>query len=315
MKRLLYLVSVVGVVLLSVLGLAVTSLAQGPYTSAEDLPKSGRVVFVAGGDVDIPAGDQADAVIVIKGDARIGGTVTGLVLIDGNATLSGATVGSVLIVSGTVDVGEGTTVLGDVSQVNGTVVQSGGVIAGETRDLAVGFATLGVFVGAVALLAWVGLGVATLIVALLLATFAGQQVRKTTYLIGREPGKVILSGVGSIVIIPILAILAMATVIGIPMGLGILLVAWPALAFVGYLVGCIWIGEWLLSRRAGYRPAERPHVAALVGLAVAFVAGIIPFITAIISIVGTGAVIRAAWYTWRGDRPADPAAQARPMPA
>ena len=205
--------------------------------------------------------------------------------------------------------------LGDVSQVNGTIVQSGGTIAGETRDLAVGFATLGMFVGAIALVVWVGLGVATLVLALLLATFAGQQIRKTTYLIGREPGVVILLGVGSLVVIPIVAVLAMATVIGIPAGLGILLIAWPALAFVGYLVGSIRIGEWLLSRRAGHVPAQRPHVDALVGLVVAFVLGIVPFVTAIISIVGTGAVIRAAWYTWRGDRPVGAVTQPRPIPA
>jgi hypothetical protein len=315
MKRLLYLVSVVGVVSLLVLGLAGTALAQSPYTSTDDMPKTGRVVFVVGGDAEIPAGDQADAVIVIKGDADISGTVTALILIDGTATLTGATVGTVALVSGTVDVGEGTTVVGDVAQVNGTVVQSGGVIEGETRDMAVGFATLGLFVGAIALVVWVGVGVATLIAGLLVATFAGLQMRKTTYLIGREPAMVILLGVGSLLLIPIVAVLAMATVIGIPLGLGILLILWPALAFMGYIVGATWIGEWLLSRRAGYVAPVRPHVAVVLGLVIAFVAGIIPFITAIISIVGTGAVIRAAWYTWRGERPVEGAAQSPPIAA
>jgi hypothetical protein len=297
------------------LGLAGSTLASTPSASPEDLPTSGRVVFVIEGDADIPAGDQADAVIVIKGDARIAGTVNSLVLVDAAGTLTGATVGSVVLVSGTLELGEGTTVLGDVSQVNGTIVQSGGAVLGETRDLAMGFASLGLFAGAMALVVWVGLGVATLIMALLVATFAGQQVRKTTYLIGREPGVVILLGIGSIVLIPLVAVLAMATVIGLPFGLGILLVAWPALAFLGYLVGAVRIGEWVLGRSASHVPAPRPHVDALVGLVIAFVVGFIPFVTAIISIIGTGAVIRAAWYTWRGDRPMGVAPQPRPMPA
>jgi hypothetical protein len=297
------------------LGLAGSALAADPAGSPEDMPSTGRVVFVAGGDVDIPSGDQADAVIVIKGDATIAGSVTGLVMVDGTATLTGAIVGSIVLVSGTLELGEGTTVLGDVSQVNGTIVQAGGSIDGETRDLAVGVATLGLFVGAIALMVWVGLGVATLVFALLLATFAGQQVRKTTYLIGREPGMVTLLGIASLVVIPIVAVLAMATVIGIPVGLGILLVVWPALAYLGYVVGSIRIGEWLLSRRAGHTPAQRPHMDALVGLMVAFIVGIIPFVSAIISIVGTGAVIRAAWYTWRGERPVNVETQPRPMPA
>jgi hypothetical protein len=315
MRRLLTLLSVLGIAGLFALGLAGTTLAQGPSTSADDLRRTGRVVFVAGGDVDIPSGDQADAVIVVHGDARIAGSVTGLVMVDGTATLAGGTVGSVVVVSGTLDLGEGSTVLGDVSQVNGTIVRSGGTIGGETRDLAMGFATLGIFVGAIALMVWVGLGVATLIAALLLATFAGQQIRKTTYLMGREPVIVTVLGLASLAIIPIVAVLAMATVVGIPLGLGILLVAWPALAFLGYVVGAIRIGEWLLSRRGGHVPAPRPHMDALVGLVIAFVVGIIPFVTAIISIVGTGAVIRAAWYTWRGERPVGVATQPRPMPA
>jgi hypothetical protein len=314
MRRALSMLSLL-VLLALALGLTGSALAADPQGGPDDMPTTGRVVFVVGGDVDIPSGDQADAVIVIKGDAQIAGTVTGLVLIDGTATLTGATVGSVVLVSGTMDLAEGTTVLGDVAQVNSTVIQSGGVIEGETRDLAMGFATLGLLLGAVALVVWVGMGIATLLAALLLATFAGQQVRKTTYLIGREPGMVIVLGVGSLVVIPLIAILAMATVIGIPAGIGMLVIAWPALAFLGYLVGAIWIGEWLLSRRAGYVPAARPHVAALLGLVVAFIAGIIPLVSAIISIVGTGAVIRAAWYTWRGDRPVDAPAQSRPTPA
>ena len=84
---------------------------------------------------------------------------------------------------------------------------------------------------------------------------------------------------------------------------------------MGYLVGAIWIGEWLLARRAGHIPADRPHVAAVLGLVVALVLGIVPFVTAIISVVGTGAVIRAAWYTWRGERPVGVTAQPRPMAA
>jgi hypothetical protein len=299
------------IALMALVGLAGPVLAAGPG----DIPTTGRVVFVTGGDVEIPAGDQADAVVVIQGDARVAGTVTGLVVVDGTATLTGATVDSVLVVSGTVDVGEGARVLGDVAQVNGTVVRSGGVIEGETRDLALGLATLGMAAGAIALVAWVGVGLATLISGLVLVTFAGRQVRQSTELIRRQPGMVTLLGVVSLLAIPLVAALAMATVIGIPMGLGIVVVVWPALAFLGYLVGATSIGEWLLSRRAGYRPADRPRTAAALGLVIAFVLGIIPLVSVVISIIGTGAVIRAAWYTWRGERPADVVARPRPMPA
>ena len=41
---------------------------------------------MTGGDVEVATGEQADAVIVIGGDARIAGTVNTLVVVDGTAT-------------------------------------------------------------------------------------------------------------------------------------------------------------------------------------------------------------------------------------
>lgn len=299
MRRLLFL----GSLLMLLAGLT-ASVSAADSMATTDLPRTGRVLIVAGGDITVPQGEQADLLLVAAGDASVSGTVNALVMIDGTATLTGATVGTVVVVSGTVDVGPGTVVLNDVAEARGTVVSSGGEIMGSTRELATGIAVFGVFAGIVAIIVWVGVGVAALIAALVLSSLAGQQLRKAAWLIGHEPVPSILLGLLSIVVIPLVAVLAMVTVIGIPTGLGILLVMWPALAFLGYLVGAIWIGEWLLSRRAGYVPAERPHLAAVVGLVVAFVLGLIPLLSAIISIVGTGAVILAVWLTWRGRRPA-----------
>lgn len=304
MRRLLFLGSLV-----MLLAGMTASVSAADSIATSDLPRTGRVLIVAGGDITVPQGEQADLLIVAAGDASVSGTVNALVMIDGTATLTGATVGTVVVVSGTVDVGPGTVVLNDVAEARGTVVSSGGEIMGSTRELATGIAVFGVFAGIVAIIVWVGVGVSALVAALVLASLAGQQIRKATWLIGHEPVPSILLGLASIVVIPLVAVLAMVTVIGIPTGLGILLVMWPALAFLGYLVGAIWIGEWLLSRRAGYVPAERPHMAAVVGLVVAFVLGLIPLLSAIISIVGTGAVILAVWLTWRGRRPAGVPAQ------
>ncbi len=299
MRRFLFLVSVV----MLLAGMTAT-VSAADSTATTDLPRTGRVLIVAGGDITVPQGEQADLVVVAAGDASISGTVNALVMVDGTATLTGATVGTVMLVSGTVDVGPGTVVLHDVTEARGTVVSSGGEIMGATRELATGIAVFGVFAGIVAIIVWIGFALAALIAALVLASLAGQQLRKAAWLVGHEPVPSILLGLLSIVVIPLVAVLAMVTVIGIPTGLGILLVVWPALAFFGYLVGAIWIGEWLLSRRAGYVPAERPHLAAVVGLIVAFVLGLIPLLSAVISIVGTGAVILAVWLTWRGRRPA-----------
>ena len=133
-----------------------------------------------------------------------------------------------------------------------------------------------------------------------MAGLAARQTRSATTLIRQEPGKTFLVGLLAVVVPPILAVLAMATIVGIPAGLGLLIVVWPLVAFIGYVVAAIWLGEWLLGRREGAVPAERPYAAATVGLIVAFVIGLIPLVTAVLSIFGLGAVVLAAWRTLRG---------------
>jgi hypothetical protein len=300
-KRPLFLLLVV----MLIVGMGATALAADGPVGRAALPSTGRVLIVAGGDIDVPAGDQADAVIVMGGDARVAGTVGTLVMVSGTASVvDGATVGDLVLVGGTADLDAGATVVGDVMQLGGSVAQGlDAAIQGQHIDLAAGIATLGMFLGAMAIVAWVGVALATFLGSMALASLAGRQLRTAAWAMGRDLGMSILVGVLSLIVLPVVALLAMATVIGIPTGLAILLVVWPALAFVGYLVAAIGIGDWLLGRRAGYVPAERPHLAATVGLLVGLVLGIIPILTAILSIVGAGAVLVAVWHTWRGERP------------
>src|SRR5690606_19844391 len=111
------------------------------------------------------------------------------------------------------------------------------------------------------------------------------------------------------------AALLIATVVGIPSGVGLLVVLWPAVAFIGYIVAAIWLGEWLLGRRdPTAAPAERPYLAAVVGLVVGFVIGLIPIAAAILSILGLGAVLLAAWRTLRGDATRPAASVPQPSP-
>jgi hypothetical protein len=304
-KKLLMLLAVVALAL----GLTGTALAAD-----EELPHSGRILFVAGGAIEVAAGEQADAVIVLGGDARIAGTVNSLLIVDGTATLTGATLQTLAIVNGTADLAPGTTILGDVLQFDSDVDRAGGaVIGGEVKDIAGDVAAFGIFMGFAALAIWIGVGIATLIVGLLVAGLAARQTRAAADLIRREPGTTFLVGLLALIVPPILAVMAIATIIGIPAGFGLLFVAWPAVAFIGYIVAAIWLGEWLLSRRDGTARAERPYAAATLGLVVGFVIGFVPLVTAILSIFGLGAVVLAAWRTLRSGGAALPITQ--PIPA
>ena len=65
-----------------------------------------------------------------------------------------------------------------------------------------------------------GLALVTLVAGLALAALAARQVRSAEALITHQPGETILFGLAGLVVIPLVAILAMITVIGAPLGPG-----------------------------------------------------------------------------------------------
>lgn len=289
--------------LLALIAAAVLAVGVAGIALAADgeLAHTGRVVFVTGGDVEIASDEQADAVVVMSGNAEIAGTVNTLLVVDGTATVASATLETIGIVNGTVDLSSGATVTGDILQLNSTVERADGAqVGGGVKDIAGDVAGWAIFMGFAALAIWIGFGIATILVGLLVAGLAARQARGATSLISHEPGTTFLVGLLAIVVTPIVAGLAIATIIGIPAGFGLLLFIWPTAAFIGYIVAAIWLGEWLLGRRDGAVRAERPYAAATIGLLVAFVIGLIPIVTAVLSIFGLGAVVLAAWRTLRG---------------
>jgi hypothetical protein len=305
--------------LLVLLAALVLSVGLAGIVAADEgeLSTTGRVVFVTGGDVEVGADEQADAVVVISGDVDIAGTVNGLLVVDGTATTHpGATIDTIGVVNGTVDLAAGTTVLGDVLQLSSAVHGAeNAVIGGSVKDIAGDVAGFAIFMGVAALAMWVGIGIATILAGLLIAGLAGRQARTAAALIRERPGTTFLVGLLAMVVTPVVAGLAMVTIVGIPAGFGLLLVIWPAAAFIGYIVAAIWLGQWLLGRREGTAAAERPYAAATVGLLAAFVIGLIPIVTAILSLFGLGAVVLAAWRTVRGTGLTPRLAQTQPTPA
>jgi len=296
MKRLLTLLA----------ALALTLLWAGSTLAADELlPHSGRVLISLGGDIDLPAEEQADAVLVVNGDATVEGTANTIAVFDGTATLRGATTETLFVANGSASLDAQTRVLNGVRQFGSTVDAPAGV---SVQDVSGDVAGFGLFLGTAAVLLWIGFGLATVIFALLLAAIAARQLRAATGLISREPGRSALTGLAALILPPLVAVLAIVTLVGIPLGLGLLLVVWPMAAFVGYIVGALWIGEWIQDRRRlpEAQLPDRPYSAMLIGLAVAFLLGFVPLVTAIISLFGLGAVTLVMWRTLRGRRTPSP---------
>jgi hypothetical protein len=281
------------------------------------VPDNGRTLISIDGDISLPAGEEAAAVIVIKGDALIEGTSRSVVVISGTATLRAAHVDTLAIVDGTAALEAGTLIDGDVLQLNSAVSRADGVtVGGEIRPLTDNLANWALILGAAVLLLWIGFALATLVAGLALAAFAARQLRTAEAVISSEPLKAFVTGLAMVVVPPLVVVLLAATFVGLPLALGLLLFIWPALAFIGYLVAAIWIGERLLRALGRRAETERPYLAAVVGLIVAGVLGIVPLFTAIISIFGLGAVTVAGWRTLtHGGTTARPSFQPQPAPA
>jgi hypothetical protein len=283
------------------LGIAVATPA---VLAAEPMAHTGRVLISTQGDVSVPAGDQADFVLVVQGNADIRGEVNTIVVIDGTANLVGARSESVVAIRSELEVGPGTVVSQEVLRLDSTVHQTGDAeITGGIKDLAASFVEVGAVLAPAMFLLWIGFGLATIVAALVVAGIAGRQLRKAERLLAAQPLQTLLVGLVSVIGLPIVAIFLIATIIGAPLGIGILIGTLPLVAFIGYLVAATWIGEWIVRNTVSGTPPERPFLAAVAGVLVLEAIGLIPILTivvAIASLLGFGAVIRLAFRALRG---------------
>lgn len=271
-----------------------------PAVLAAEPGERGWVLVSVNGDVTVPAGDTAETVVVINGTATIAGSSTTVVVINGRAELTGATVESLVAISSQVDIGAGTTVNGDVRYLDSTVTQAADAqVTGSVRDVTGDLAVFGAVIVSAFFLLWLGFALAAVVAALVLAGLAARQVRAAEAIISREPGIALVAGIAG-TFLPILLIVALfVTVVGAPLGFAILFGVWPFLAFVGYLVAAIWVGDWILARTSPGVHRERPYLASIIGLLVLAVLTIVPLVGAIATLFGFGAVLVLAWRVFR----------------
>ena len=105
------------------------------------------------------------------------------------------------------------------------------------------------------------------------------------------------------VAVPLTAVVAFLSIVGIATGIGIVVFVAPALWFIGYVVAGFAIGERILVTTRGEQ-LGRPYWGVTLGLAILLVLGAVPVLGAIVTVVagvvGAGAVALAAWRSLRG---------------
>ncbi|MCK9520378.1 MAG: hypothetical protein M0R74_15345 [Dehalococcoidia bacterium] len=255
------------------------------------------------GDYRLPPGERVDALLVIDGNAIIEGTVDDVLwVINGDAIVRGVVEGDTVIIRGTLTI-EPTGIVDDVSLIRSDLVeQPGSTIRGDVdRTDRVFWPGFGILIGA---LFYLGFTVAVLLAGLIFAAIGGKQLTLAAVSMGERPARTILTGIAIAIVLPIIAVLAILTIIGIPAGIGILLFLLPALLFLGYIVAGTWFGMLMLSRKDRGGEGRHPYGEALLGLGVLQVIGIIPglgfVIFGLLGTWGTGALVTYALGAMRG---------------
>jgi hypothetical protein len=314
MRRFILAATSVAILLLALVpaALAADPVTPVPGAGSSAIQATGEVALTVDGALDVPSGTHVRAAIVVDGTAAIAGSADTLLVVGGTAKLTGATVDRLVVVDGRVDLGPGTSV-GDVATLGGTVTRDAtATIAGRTTSLEADLAAIGIILVPLALLFTAGLAAAALVAGLLVAAFGARQVRELEDRITRQPGHVLLAGVVGTIALPVVSGLLVATVVGAPVGLFLLIVGIPVLAFIGWLVAAVWVGDWLLVRAGGTREAGHPYRAALLGVVVLAVASVLPLVSAVAGVFGLGAILLGGWDAVRPERPSAPVAD--PMP-
>jgi hypothetical protein len=286
---------------LAVFAVALT-LASLPGAAAAQSPEDNDEGFIlrVNGDVVIGEDERVAAVIVIDGNLRVEGTVTDFVLvIEGDALVSGTIEGNLTVISGDIEL-TSNAVVEDINSVRGDLIRAqGATVTGEIHERD-NFEFLWAVAGVFSLLFWVGMTVTMAVAALLFAHFGARQLSGAATLM---TGDLVNSIIGTVFLWvggPILAVLAFITVIGIPLGLGILLFLLPAMGFLGYIVAGTRLGTLVLSA-GGRERSGKPYLEAVLGVVLLQLLILVPLFGAIVvllaAIWGAGSL---AFVIYRG---------------
>lgn len=297
--------------LLAAIAFALALLPTAAFAQAED--DEGDFALRIRGDYTVPEGQSVGTLIVIRGNAIVEGTVRDfLLVIDGTADISG-TVKELTVVSGDAILRDGATVREDVLLIRSEMDQQPGSTVGgqiERRSRAFfrgAWVVFGVFF-------WLGATTALVVAGLLFAAIGGRQLGASTDNLSEQPGQSILAAIVVLFVLPVLAVLAMLTIVGIPLGIGVLAFLYPALFFLGFLVAATWVGRLILSGFKRDRPATSLYLPVVIGVLILQVIALIPgvgWVTWMLAaLYGMGGLAYLAWQAARGRRA--PSEQPRP---
>jgi hypothetical protein len=246
-----------------------------------------RIVIV--GDVLVDRGETTKDVVVADGDVTVRGTVDGdLVVADGDATIRGRVTGDIVTFAGRATLGRRAQVEGDVVYADKKpVVAPGAQVGGKVKK----FKPENFAGGAIALqlAVWLAVTISTLVLGLILLALFPRAADAVGRAAKARTGRAMLIGLLTFLLIPIIGFIALITVVGIPLGAGVLLAMLPIYG-IAYTASAFVVGR-LVSKNSGR------ILAFVIGLAILRVIALVPFLGGLVwflaTILGLGALLVA----------------------
>jgi Na+-transporting methylmalonyl-CoA/oxaloacetate decarboxylase gamma subunit len=258
------------------------------------------------GPVRVAAGDSASTVWVVKNDATIDGTVREqLMVIDGTGRVAGTVRGDVTVINGHLDLAPSARVGGNILLYGSTIARAPGAqVAGAVHT------ETGISFGARAMwFLWISMTLFVVLAGLAFAWIGGRQLAESAALVTHEPLGTAIAALVLCAGLPLLAMGAFLTIVGIPFGFAVLFFVIPALSLAGYVVSGTALGRFALQRlvpRASTEPGaapveDHPFRAAAAGLLlfqlVALVPGIGGPLIFLAGLAGAGAIAYRLWLS------------------
>lgn len=283
---------IVGVLTLLVLSLAPPAWAQDGGEREAFVVLTGRA--------DVPAGERVGDLVVFHGSSTVDGTVEGsLTAFDAPVIISGRVEGDVVVFNGRVQMRSGAEVTGDVVSRSDPVVESGATIGGDTKrvETNVNWEGFG-WIGRVGW--WFAVSISTLVAGLVLMWLVGRGALGILEAGRNQVGPSIGWGLLAFFGLPTVGIIALVTIVGIPLGFG-LLAALGLIYALGYGATA-----WIVGRRVVREPTSW-ILAFLAGWAILRVVALVPILGGLMWFVavvfGLGALLVAVSKARSGSRP------------
>lgn len=272
-------------------------------------------IVITGGAV-VPAGQTAGDVVAFDGPVRIAGHATGdVVAVSGPVRITGRVDGDVAAVSDRAFLAPTARVGGDLLYGDERpVVAQGARVDGSIKDKnwadtlsSPGWGLAGQFAW------WLAVSVSTLLVGVLLLLLAPRMLAAAERSARGHLWPAIGWGVLVAIAVPLVAVLALVTLVGIPFGAALLLALVPVMV-VAYVTSA-----WILGRRM-VKERVSPWLALLAGWGVLRLLALIPVVGflfgLVATVIGLGSLVVALWHARGPAAPASaPEAPGRPAPA